>query len=302
MGYKMTRLQLALLACGLGLAHDTFARQAVGFEVFASTDADKSSILKTALDVDFDHRDAEHYQGIKLEQARFNPFGHGATTEQRLYYRFAGTSDRWKWNGSLGTDGKSWLGNASIHNEEPRRQEYFIEREIVETPLGLSRRIYSTFAGAAYDLPLDEHDIFTGLLGIQTFSGGNTRLHLRARYIRVLKEDWGLSAQLRTRYFHSSDPSQFDYYSPRWYAEAIPTLQLRRFHGGWKYQFAAGWGRQRDSRTAWHPARLFEASISTPKTTRDWSLNATFQYSNAPINTGYTYDYSLLTLQVMKLF
>lgn len=292
----------AMWMCAINLA---IAGQAIGIEVFASDDADHSSILKTALDFDFDHADGEHYRGIKLESARFSPSGplrRGATHEQRFYYRFADTGARWKWNGSLGTNGDTWLGSASIHNEQPRRQEYFLEREIVETPLGLERGIHSTFAGAAYDIPLDSRDIFTALIGAQSFTGDNTRLHLRARYIRVLKEDWGLSAQLRTRYFRSSQPYEFDYYSPRWYAEAIPTLQLRRFRGGWRYQGAVGWGRQRDSDSNWHDARLVEASVTSPVTSRNWTLNAAFQYSNAPVNTGYTYDYSLLTLQVMKTF
>jgi len=295
----MRRLLILSCACATLPA---IAGQTVGIEVFASDDADQSSIQKTGLYFDYDHRDSEHYRGIKIENARFVPFGRKAINDQRVYYRFADTGERWKWNGSLGTDGQSWLGSASTHTEEARRQEYFVEREIVETPLGLERGIYSTFVGAAYDLPLDPRNILTGMVGVQAFSGDNTRLHLRGRYIRVLKDDWGLSAQLRTRYFRSSDPREFDYYSPRWYAEAIPMLQLRRFHGGWMYQAAAGWGRQRDSDSGWRSARLVEASVTSPKTARDWLFKAGVTYSNTPVNTGYTYDYTQLTLEAAKTF
>lgn len=295
------KISWLLLACCMAMS-SARAEQAVGLELFASDDADDTSILKTGVFYDFTHVDIEHYQGVKFEDARFQPFGGASTREQRLYYRFADTGARWKWNGSLGTDGHTWLGNASIHTDEARRQEYFVEREILETPLGLDRGLYYTFLGAAYDLPVHEHNIFTGLVGVQDFSGDNVRLHLRARYIRVLKEQWGLSAQLRTRYFHSTEPNEFDYYSPRWYAEAIPTLQLRHFRGGWQYQVAAGWGRQRDSESQWRNARLLEASVTSPKHQRDWFFRARAGYSNTPINTGYTYDYTQLMFEAHRRF
>lgn len=296
----MNLRRLLLTSC-LATALPVQAQQAVGVESFASSDADNTSVIKTGVYFDFAHRDLEHYQGIKFEKARFAPFGGRAVDDQRAYYRFADTGERWKWRGSLGTDGDTWLGSASLYTDEARRQEYFLEREIVETPLGLQRGIYATFGGAALDVPLNERNIVTGLMGVQDFSGDNTRLHLRGRYIRVLSDDWGLSAQLRTRYFRSSEPREFDYYSPRWYAEAIPMLQLRRFRGGWVYQGAAGWGRQRDSDSDWRNARLLEASVTSPKT-RGWFFKANASYSNTPINTGYSYDYTQLMLEAFVTF
>ena len=284
MGYKMRRPSLLWPMLWLACAMPAQAQHAGGVEVFASSDADGTSIVKAGVFADFMHADLEHYQGIKFEHARFAPFGRDAVDDERIYYRFADTGERWKWRGSLGTDGATWLGSASVFTEDARRQEYFIERDIVETPLGLQRGIYSTFAGAAFDLPLDARNIITALVGVQSFTGDNTRLHLRGRYIRVLDEDRGLSAQLRTRYFRSSDPREFDYYSPRWHAEAIPVLQLRRFRGGWMYQGAAGWGRQRDSDSHWRNARMLEASVTSPKT-RNWFFKTSVGYSNTPINT-----------------
>ena len=278
------------------------AQQAVGIQVLASDDADDTSILKTGVYFDVRHADIEHYHGIKLERARFGPSGQQHRSDDRIYYRFAGTGADWKWNGALGTNGDTWLGSASIHNEARFRQEYFVERDVVETPMGLDRDLYSTFVGAAYDAPLDDRNVLTGLVGVQDFSGDNTRLHLRGRYIRVLKENWGLSAQLRTRYFRSSDPHEYDYYSPRWYAEAIPMLQLRRFRGGWMYQAAAGWGRARDNESGWRDARLVEASVTSPKHARDWFFKASLTHSNTPINSGYSYDYNQLMLELARTF
>lgn len=280
------------------------AQQALGTSLFSSRDSDGTTVTKTGLTFDYRHVDNSHYRGIRLEQARFAPAGGNARDDQRLYYRFSDSATHWAWSGEIGTDGNTWLGNASIHSDAKPRQEYFFEREVVETPVGLERGIHSTFVGAAYDFPLDSRNILTAVAGVQAFSGDNTRLHLRGRYIRVLKEDWGLSAQLRLRYFHSSRPHEFDYYSPRWHAEAIPVVQLRRFHGGWHYQAAAGWGRQGDTDSGWRNARLLEASVTSPTTAADWMFKASIASSTQPGNTGFQdgYRYRQFTLQASKAF
>jgi hypothetical protein len=136
------------------------------------------------------------------------------------------------------------------------RKELFVEREIVETPLGISRGIYYTFAGAAIDLPADDRNIFTAFAGIQDFTGDNVRFHVRGSYVHVVKPEWGLSAQLRGRYFRSTAPGEFDYFSPRWYAEVLPVLQMRRFVSGWQLLGAAGYGAQRDSASKWRSSLI----------------------------------------------
>lgn len=290
-------------ATGVLLALPTSAGEYAGLEGFYSSDADGTEIAKTALDLDFRHLDSEHYQGLSLELAQFRPFGQPWVQDHRAYFRFADSNDRWKWNGRIGSDGNTVLGSASIHNEDARRQEYFVEREIVETPLGLQRGLYSTDVGGAWDLPFDERNVLTTVLGVQDFSGGNVRLHYRGNFIHVVNPDWGLSAQLRVRYFHDSAPNQFDYYSPSWYAQAIPTLQVRRFVSGWRYMAAAGYGVQTDSAaSSWHPARLLEASVTSPKDGHDWVFNAAFTYTNTPVNGGFTYDYKQFMLSVGRSF
>src|SRR3546814_5767093 len=59
------------------------------------------------------------------------------------------------------------------------RQEYFVERDVLETRSGRDGR-YATFAGAAFDIPLDARgQQITLLAGVQEFSGDNVRTHLR---------------------------------------------------------------------------------------------------------------------------
>jgi hypothetical protein len=295
------RNRVLAAAIALGFALPASAQQYAGFEGFYSSDADGTDVMKSAVDIDFRHVDDEHYQGLSLELARFQPPGEVTFEDHRAYYRFAG-GDAWKWTGRVGSDGSSVLGSVSVHNEAAHRQEYFIEREIIETPVGLRDGLYATYLGAAYDMPFDERDVLTAVVGAQDFGGDNLRLHLRGRFTHVLSPKLGLSAQLRVRYFHDSQPNESDYFAPGWYAQAMPTLQLRRFASGWRYAVAAGYGSQREAGTSWHPARLFEASITSPKLGKDWHLQAGFLYTNTPVSSGFGYDYRQLSISLGRTF
>ncbi len=305
----MTRLRLAwALAVLLGApaAHAEGAPagppRAAGTDLLYSSDAEDSEVLRAGVNLDWHHASADEYRGIRLEQASFKHLGQRGRDMQRAYVRMADSSGGWKWNAALGTDGRTALGAVSIHNEAKVRQEYFVEREIVETPRGLSRGIYYTFAGASVDLPLDERNVVTSFAGMQEFTGDNLRLHLRGNYVHVLKPEWGLSAQLRTRYFHNSDPREYDYYSPRWYAQLLPVIQMRRYVDGWQLLAAAGRGAQRDATSGWQSSTFLNARATSPALAGKWRLKADLLYSNTPVSTGFTYSYRQLNLGVVRQF
>lgn len=284
------------------LAPPACADAYLGVQGAYSSDADGTDIARTAVDFDFSHVDEDHYRGLSLEQARFRPAGRDRAEEHRVYFRFADSGERWKWNGRIGSDGHTLLGSASVHDESPRRQEYFIEREIVETPLGLRDRHYATYAGGAFDLPLGEGRVLSTVLGAQDFGGDNLRLHYRGNLVQVLDEGRGLSAQLRLRYFHDSHPGESDYYSPRWHAQALPTLQLRRHAKGWRYVLAAGYGLQSSAGESWKPARLVQASVTSPVLGQGWVMSTAFTYTNTPVGNGATYDYRQFMLTAGRSF
>lgn len=289
-----------LLACALPLhAQDV----AGGVDVFASDDGDDTSVLRTALTAYYGYEDPTHFRGVTVEHARIRPLATDGWSENRVYYRFADSAEDWTWNAQVGTNGHTLLGNASLVREGSRRQEYFVERDVVETLQG-EQGLYSTFVGAAVDLPLDstERQQLTLLAGVQDFTGKNVRGHLRATYSVQLVPDWGLGAQLRTRAFHSSHPDEADYYSPRWFAEAIPMLRLRRFHHRWMFSAAAGVGAQRDSRSDRRAARLAQVVIESPRAARRWYLRATGTYSNTPVGEGVNYGYRQVGLQFIQPF
>lgn len=299
----MTGPRLVALATLALASMPLYAQRAAHVDLFVSDDADDTSVTKTGLTLDYRFEDIERYRGIKLEHVRISPLGQPAWQDQRIYYRFADRSDRWTWNGQVGTDGDTVLGSASLVRDVARRQEYFVERDILETPRGVDG-LYYTFVGAAYDLPLDAggRQQLTGLVGVQEFTGDNVRSHLRGRYIATLVPEWGLSAQLRVRAFHNSDPFEFDYYSPRWFAEVLPVVQVRRFGSRWMASAALGWGWQRDSGTETRSARLVEAAVTSPRSGRDWYLRATASYANTPTGAGQSYGYRQLTVEWIRPF
>ena len=168
------------------------------------------------------------------------------------------------------------------------------EREIVETPRGLDEDIYYTLIGASLDLYATARDVLNGMAGIQAFSGKNERLHLRASYVHVLKPRLGLSVQLRGRFFHSTRPAEFDYFSPRNYVQLLPVIQMRRFDkAGWMYLAAAGYGVQRATGDSWQAARLVDLRIESPRRARRLQAFAHLQYSNNSLSGAGDFHYVL---------
>lgn len=277
------------------------APRAATLDVFASTDADDTDVLRTGANLDWFNAGEDRYQGLRVERAWFTPLGQQTTAFDRIYARYADKSERWSWNGQVGTDGHTVLGSVNIADTSRYRKEFFVERDILETPRGVAEGIYYTFAGAALDVPLGDRDSATVVLGAQEFTGSNVRLHVRGNYVRVVKRDWGLTAQLRTRYFHSTEPGEYDYFSPRWYAEVLPVIQLRRFSGGWRYLLAAGYGTQRDAASDWRSSRYANAQVSSPAN-RPVQVKASLVYSNTPVGSGFVYDYLQGSLGVTTRF
>ena len=274
----------------------------IGTDFSFSTDADETEVIRLGANLDWHYKGPDDYQGLRVERVWFRPSGQARTVDDRLYFRVADSLPRWKFNAAVGTDGDTVLGNAAIHNEAPIRQEYFVEREKVETPLGVSRGIYYTFGGAAVDVPLDERLQLTLLGGLQEFTGSNLRTHLRANLIYVVKPEWGLSAQLRTRYFRNSDPREYDYFSPRWYAEVLPVVQIRRFSGGWRYLAAAGIGSQRDSGSGWRSSRYLNLRMTSPTGRQGWALTGDLVYNSTPVTNSDAYHYLRANLGLNRAF
>ena len=286
-------LSIALLATPLAAQDSEEAGPALGTEVFVSTDSDNTTVWRVAGNFDLRNAPDGSRLGVKVEKAWYDPLGLGTHERERIFLQVADGSGNVNWSARIGTDGDTIIGSASINDNKAFRKEAFIERDIVETPIGLEQGLYSTFAGAAIDLPTDENNIFTLLAGVQEFTGDNVRLHIRANYVHVIDSDAGLSAQLRTRYFHSTVPGEYDYFSPEDYGQILPVLQLRRFIDGWQLLAAGGIGVQRSTGTEWKQANYAEARVISP-VQRNWYLSGEAIYSQTPgsntiVGSGYNY-------------
>ncbi|MEH6701882.1 hypothetical protein [Parasphingorhabdus sp.] len=302
---KVILTALAIAMPQIALADELEPRPAAGGELFYSSDSEDTEILRTAIDFDLRNQGKDRRLGVRVENAWYDPAGSGQTQRQRIFLQAADRSGNWNWAARVGTDGDTIIGSASLHDNSKFRKEVFIERDIVETRQGLDQGIYSTFAGAAIDLPLNDRNIVTALVGLQAFTGDNVRTHLRGNYVHVLKPDWGLSVQLRGRYFRSSDPREFDYYSPKWYAEAMPVVQLRRFVDGWEVVGAGGIGVQRDSATDWRQSNFAQFRVRSPENAKHWSLTAEITYTDTPSDSasaGSSYSYFQTRLGIMRRF
>lgn len=268
--------------------------QAIGTEVFASTDSDDTDILRVALDFDIRNAGEDKRIGVRVEKAWYDPQDTGTRERERVFMRYADQSGGWTYSALIGTDGDSVIGSAYAYDDSRFRKEFFVERDVVETRRGIDEGIYSTFAGAAIDLPADENNIVTLLGGVQDFTGDNVRLHARANYVHVVDSDLGFSVQLRGRYFNDSDPGEFDYYSPDWYAQVLPVVQLRRFVDGWELVGVGGIGVQRDNFTDWRQSNYAQLRFRSPRNDRDWSAFGEVTYTDTPgasatVSDGYDY-------------
>ena len=263
-----------------------------GFELFASTDSDNTDVVKLLGKGALRDEGPDSYIGIALEKAWFSPQGQHTRKDERVYVDAAQRfGDKWLGRARLGTDGHSWLGSANVRTKDWSK-EFFLEREIVETARGLDESIYYTFLGATFDLPVSERDVFTAMAGIQEFTGRNERLHFRGSYVRVIAPKMGLSAQLRARYFHSTVPHEFDYYSPKDFVQILPVVQMRRFtSSGWMVLGAAGYGGQRATAGQWQAARLAEVRVESPRALDVFRVFGQVQYSNNSLSGAGNYDY-----------
>lgn len=272
------------------------SRQAVGTDLFYSSGSDETEVLSIGINYDFRAISADEYAGVTLERAWYNPAGLREERRDRYFVRAGHEFGNWQMKARVGTDGDSLVGSLSLNDRSRYRKELFIERDIIEARQGLAQGIYSTFVGAAIDLPTDERNVFTTLVGVQEFSGENVRLHLRGNYVHVVKPELGLSLQLRSRWFRNSEPGEFDYYSPRWYAEILPVVQVRRFTRGWELVGAGGLGIQRDSSSDWRESRYLHARVRSPLEGAAWRFNAALTYTNTPSNNGDVSGYSYVQL------
>ena len=265
---------------------------AAGTEVWASTDSDGTGVVKLLGRALWRYDGREKYAGLALEHVWFDPAIGPPAEHDRIYLDAANhLGSDWRWRARIGSDGDTVLGSAELRRADWSKS-FFVEREIVETDQGLRRGIYYTFAGASSDIRIDDANTLAITAGLQEFTGNNERLHARARYVHAISAVPGLSAQLDARFYHSTTPGEFDYFSPRNFARVVPLAQLRRFtDSGWMVLAAAGVGGQKNTGSKWTAARFGQLRAESPRTSRNFEAFAELLYTNDSISGGTGYDY-----------
>lgn len=299
---------MLVLACAAAIATPAWAEgapvpaQAAGVEVWSSTDSDHTDVVKLLGRFALREDGPDRRLGFAVERAWFTPQGGETRKDQRVYVDVADRAGDWRWTARLGTDGRSWLGSANIRSADWSK-EVFLEREIIETPRGVDEGIYYTFVGASMDVPASKAGVFTVMAGVQGFTGSNERLHLRGNYVHIVDPSMGLSAQVRARYFHSTAPGEFDYFSPRDFLQVLPVMQMRRFTtSGWMILGAAGFGAQHATAGGWESARLAELRFESPRDERGFRAFGHLQYSNNSLSGAGNYHYAMARLGLTKTF
>lgn len=254
-------------------------------EFWSSTDSDGTDVAKVLVRGAWRDLGPYRFSGLAVEKVWLRPQGQKTRQDSRIYIDLADSAgDELMWRARIGTDGHSWLGSAGLRTKDWSK-ELFLEREIVETARGINERIYYTFVGGSFDVPLSDRRTLTFAGAVQEFTGRNERLHIRANYVQVVKSDLGLSAQLRGRYFHSTVPGEFDYYSPRNFVQILPVIQMRRFtKSGWMLLGAAGYGGQKATGSEWQSARLADIRFESPTGVQNFSAFGQVQYSNSSLS------------------
>lgn len=274
-----------------------------GLELWSSTDSDGTDVIKLLVRGAWRDSGPYRYSGLAVEKVWLRPQGQQTRQDSRIYADLADSAgDELLWRARIGTDGHSWLGSAGLRTKDWSK-ELFLEREIVETARGIDERIYYTFVGGSFDVPLSEKRTLTVAGAVQAFTGRNERLHIRASYVQVVKPDLGLSVHLRGRYFHSTAPGEFDYYSPRNFVQILPVVQMRRFtRSGWMLLAAAGYGGQKATGSEWQSARLADIRFESPTGAKNFSAFGQVQYSNSSLSGSGDYHHWIARLGFTKRF
>lgn len=282
----------AALCAAIGMA-DARA-QGIAWDAWWGEDSEGTATQRLGASWQVERRDATHWWGFNAEHARYRGID-WRVDESRLFLRGAGGGEHWRWSGRIGSNGETWIGEATLHSVRPARSEFFLERDRLDTRSGALLGRYQTFVGAAQDWPVHPRVTIAGVAGLQDFTGGNRRTHLRGVASLTLSDGLGLASQLRMRWFKDSAPERADYFAPGEYSEALATLVFTRRVHGLRARVVLGAGERQLRGGSPEPARLAEGLLETPEWREGLRFRLRVGYTDAPqaaaVGPDYRYRY-----------
>ena len=184
-----------------------------------------------------------------------------------------------------------------------RSYEVFVNRDFVETATAIDNGVSYDFFGGSVDYQWAPKWTTVGLAGVQNFSDGNQRRHLRGRLIYQPSLDLGLTTQLRYRWYDSSKSDVGRaYFNPSSYDELMLAVGWRQRISDWRTAMTAGIGRQRIDAGSATTTRLAEASAERQMDGYALRMRAGYTHAASLASSDPNYWYRYVSVDVLIPF
>ncbi len=298
----MLRLLPLLLASSVlpAAAADISEQQtAAGVRAYYSNESERFSVNKLSTDLYADFRHLEQKTGLRYTEIRYGQDGWSRRGQQLnlLASRTArATGEGWIVDLGVLQQGQHQTVTADVSYRQMlagrHSMEVFLNRDVVETRNALDDGRSFTFGGVSGDYVMHPQWTAVGMVGLQSFSDGNLRRHLRSRLIYQPWTELGIAVQARYRYADSSEADVGRaYFNPTRHDEGMLAVSWRSRVQGWRTQVVAGAGRQRINDDGQTATRLFEASAEQQQHTHAIRLRAGYSRSAAFGGPDYRWSY-----------
>jgi hypothetical protein len=242
------------------------AQTAVIGDVSTSSDADHFESLRVRGGALLDYQSPFRYAGVAAQTTHYTRSGWSADAPAGLFLwrnqqreTLAGTIAE---GGVVRVAGRARLIGDATWSLRPAKStgiELLASSDVVETRRALENATAYTFGAVSIERDLNARLTAIGLAGVQRFTDGNERVHLRGRLIWLLAPKQGVSAQLRWRQYRSNQLDVGEaYFNPERYREWQAALAMRKRYAGLVWSTTVAAGREEIDRSQRHPTRLAE--------------------------------------------
>lgn len=242
-----------LLAFAAMLAATDVRAQIAGLgDVSATSDADDFGALRIRAGALFDYQSPYHYIGAAAQTTHYTQSGW--TEDAPAAFLLWRRQNRDTLAGTVGevgvvrvSDKVRLIGDANwTFRPSPRTGiELLAAGGLVETQPAVEEAIAYQFGGVSLERELSRRFTAIGLAGVQHFTDGNDRVHLRGRLIYTVIPEHGISLQARWRQFESSELDvDGAYFNPEHYSEWQGGVVMRKRYAGWIWSGTLAAGRE----------------------------------------------------------
>lgn len=253
------RTWLAAVALVAMFAAGAQAQQVAGLgDVSATIDADDFSALRVRGGALLRYETPFHYIGVAAQTTQYTESGWRASAPGAfLLWRrqkpatLEGIAAE---AGVVRVSGRMRLVGDATWSLRPLAQtgiELIASGDLVETRRALENAIAYRFTAASIEQAIGKRFTVIGLAGVQQFTDGNERMHLRGRLIYVVAPEQGLSVQFQWRQYESGRLDIDEaYFNPERYRQWHGGLSMRRRYAGWMLSASVAAGREQIDRGA----------------------------------------------------